>query len=48
MLAAGRGSRLKIRAQGADAAQAVAALKDLVEKKFPAPGTRPAESKKEG
>jgi phosphocarrier protein HPr len=48
MLAAGRGSRLKIRAQGSDAAQAVAALKDLVEKKFPAPGNRPAESKKEG
>jgi phosphocarrier protein len=48
MLAAGCGSRLKIRAQGADAAQAVAALKDLVDNKFQTSGSRPAESKKEG
>ncbi len=34
MLAAGPGCRLKIRARGADAYDAVAALADLIEGKF--------------
>lgn len=34
MLAATHGARLKIRAQGADADQAISALKELVEKKM--------------
>lgn len=48
LLAASCGSRLKIRAQGADAAAAAAALKELVEQKFPAPAPRPAKPKQEG
>ena len=34
MLAAGPGSRLQVRATGDDAAQALLALEDLVERKF--------------
>jgi phosphocarrier protein FPr len=48
MLAAGRGSRLRIRAEGADAALAVEALKELAEKILSSSESRPAESKKEG
>ena len=48
MLAATCGTRLKIRAEGPDAAEAVAALKELVEKKLPNPPAGISEPKKEG
>ena len=48
MLAATCGSRLKIRAEGSDAAEAIAALKELVEVKLSKPPAEPSEPKKEG
>ena len=48
MLAATCGTRLKIRAEGPDASEAVAALKELVEQKFPQQAAEAAEPKKEG
>lgn len=48
MLAATRGTHLKIRAEGADASEAIAALKELVEEKFPKPSVETSEPKKEG
>ena len=47
MLAATCGSRLKIRAEGTDAADAIAALKELLEQ-FPKPPAETAEPKKDG
>ena len=48
MLAATCGSRLKIRAVGSDAAEAIAALKELIEEKFPKLSAEASEPKKEG
>lgn len=47
LLAAGCGSRLKIRAVGPDAKEAIAALEDLVAKNFP-PASPSAQTQKEG